>query len=543
MTTIFTQPLAVLMFCLALGFLIGRVKLRLLNSTLATLFVAILVNMQLRCADLPVKIPSLLSSLGFVFFSFTVGFSAAPCFVESIHNDGMKSIIRQVLLALTYFIFAAVAVIATVRIFAIDAVGPLRGLLAGSLTQVTILEFVPKGDTLAPVAYGISYPLCVFVMILFVQTIAPWFMRTSPIAAVRQALANGLNMSSVSGFRLPARLVQMRAYRLTPSASLAGATIREVESLAPRRFEVVAVHPGGGNALPNISQETRLGVGDVMVVIGDARIVQDVPIQGIEETSDSRYLSVEFVLADIVLAEGGSGVLAELTAMGILLREAIRNGRVLSECHFSDLKAGDVLKVVGLSRPVKAFAESRGYLKNDGSPSDFFMITFALALAVVIGSISLPIIRTPLGAGCCSLLIGLVLGWFNQRRPDIAHVPCSALSFLRLFGLNVFVCIVALNAEMTPSLVFTPKTLVIMLQALLCLSIPLVGAFVVGRYVLRLPPVSLLGGICGCGTSTPALNALEEETESSVFTAAYTIPYVVGNILLTILGVFAEMFI
>ena len=141
----------------------------------------------------------------------------------------------------------------------------------------------------------------------------------------------------------------------------------------------VAVHPGGGNALPNISQETRLGVGDVMVVIGDARIVQEVPIQGIEETSDSRYLSVEFVLADIVLAEGGSGVLAELTAKGILLREAIRNGRVLSECHFSDLKAGDVLKVVGLSRPVKAFAESRGYLKNDGSPSDFFMITFALA--------------------------------------------------------------------------------------------------------------------------------------------------------------------
>ena len=33
-----------------------------------------------------------------------------------------------------------------------------------------------------------------------------------------------------------------------------------------------------------------------------------------------------------------------------------------------------------------------------------------------------------------------------------------------------------------------------------------------------------------------ALNALEEETGSSVFTAAYTIPYVIGNILLTIMG-------
>lgn len=543
MTTIFTKPLVVLMFCLALGFLIGRVKLRILNSTMATLLVAIVVNVLLRCADFPVNIPDLLSSLGFVFFSFTVGFSASPCFVESIHNDGTKSIVRQVLLALTYFIFAAVAVVAVAHIFNIDAAGVFRGLMAGSFTQATILEFVPKGDTLAPVAYGISYPLGVFVMILFVQTIAPWFMRTSPIAAARQVLANGSNVSSVSGFRLPARLVQMRAYRLTPKASLAGATVREVESLAPRRFEIVAVHPTGGNALPNISQDTRLAVGDVMVVIGDARIVQDVPIQGIEETSDTRYLSVEFVLVDIVLAEGGPSVLTELTDRGILLREAIRNGRVLSECYLSDLRPGDVLKVAGLSRDVKAFAESCGYMKNDGFPTDFFAVTSALAIAVVIGSIPLPIIRTPLGAGCVSLLIGLLLGWFNQRRPDIAHVPSSTLSFLRLLGLNIFVCIVALNAEMTPSLVFTPKTLFIMLQALLCLAIPLVGTFVIGRYVLRLSPVSLLGGICGCGTSTPALNALEEETESSVFTTAYTIPYVVGNVLLTLLGAFAGKFL
>lgn len=543
MTTLFiqfTQPMAVLMFCLALGFLLDRVKLRILNSTLATLLVAILVNILLRSVEVSPTIPGILSSLGFVFFSFTVGFAASPHFLETMYNGGMKSITRLVLLAVAYFIFATVAAIGVARIFNIEAVGSLRGLLAGSFTQAAILEFVPKGDILAPVAYGISYPLGVFVVIFFVQTLAPWFMKTSPITAARRALVKNSNISPASGFRLPARLVQIRAYRFTPKASLAGATIREIESLAPRRFEIVAVHPGGGASLSEISQETRLGVGDVMVVIGDVRIVQDVPVQGIEETSDSRYLSVEFILADIVLAEGGRDILTELTDKGILLREAIRNGRVLSECHFPDLKPGDVLKVAGLTRPVKDFAKAFGYLKNDGFPSDFFTITFALTVSVIIGSISLPIIRTPLGAGCCSFLIGLILGHLNQRRPDIAHIPFSTLSFLRLFGLNIFVCIVALNAEMRPDLVFMPKTLLIMIQALLCLALPLVGTFIVGRYILLLQPAALLGGICGCGTSTPALNALEEETGSSVFTTAYTIPYVVSNILLTLLGAFAE---
>ena len=107
---------------------------------------------------------------------------------------------------------------------------------------------------------------------------------------------------------------------------------------------------------------------------------------------------------------------------------------------------------------------------------------------------------------------------------------------MRTLGLNVFIASLALGAALTPSDIFNIKTLVILVQAMVVAFISIVGTFAFGRFVLRLEPIALLGAICGSGTCTPALNALEEETGSSAFTSTYTIPYVINNILLTMLG-------
>ena len=46
----------------------------------------------------------------------------------------------------------------------------------------------------------------------------------------------------------------------------------------------------------------------------------------------------------------------------------------------------------------------------------------------------------------------------------------------------------------------------------------------------------ILGGLAGAQTCTPGLNALREATGSNISTLAYTVPYAIGNILLTIWG-------
>jgi len=65
---------------------------------------------------------------------------------------------------------------------------------------------------------------------------------------------------------------------------------------------------------------------------------------------------------------------------------------------------------------------------------------------------------------------------------------------------------------------------------------PHVMAVLFGRYVLNLNPVILLGACAGAGTATAALRAVQDEADSKLPALGYTVPYAIGNILLTAWG-------
>jgi putative transport protein len=57
-----------------------------------------------------------------------------------------------------------------------------------------------------------------------------------------------------------------------------------------------------------------------------------------------------------------------------------------------------------------------------------------------------------------------------------------------------------------------------------------------GRYVLKMNPLIVLGACSGAGTMTAALRAIQEEAQSKLPALGYTVPYAVGNIVLTAWG-------
>jgi len=71
---------------------------------------------------------------------------------------------------------------------------------------------------------------------------------------------------------------------------------------------------------------------------------------------------------------------------------------------------------------------------------------------------------------------------------------------------------------------------------LVCALVPHTVAILFGRYVLRMDPLILLGACAGAGTITAALRAIQDEAESKVPALGYTVPYAIGNILLTAWG-------
>ena len=66
--------------------------------------------------------------------------------------------------------------------------------------------------------------------------------------------------------------------------------------------------------------------------------------------------------------------------------------------------------------------------------------------------------------------------------------------------------------------------------------VPLLVAFVFGRFVLKLNPVILLGAICGGQTVAAALNAVNEETDSATPVLGFTVTYAISNVLLAVWG-------
>ena len=76
----------------------------------------------------------------------------------------------------------------------------------------------------------------------------------------------------------------------------------------------------------------------------------------------------------------------------------------------------------------------------------------------------------------------------------------------------------------------------LILVGLVAAVLPHTVAILFGRYVLKMSPLIVLGACSGAGTITAALRAVQDEARSSVPALGYTVPYAIGNILLTAWG-------
>jgi putative transport protein len=135
-----------------------------------------------------------------------------------------------------------------------------------------------------------------------------------------------------------------------------------------------------------------------------------------------------------------------------------------------------------------------------------------------------------------ALVMGLVFGWLRSVRPTFGRIPEPALWVFDTIGLAVFIAVVGLNAG--PTFINGLRTAgpVLVVVAFIVAVTPHVAGLLFGRYVLRMNPVMLLGACAGAGTATAALRAIQDEAHSKLPVLGYTVPYALGNILLTAWG-------
>ena len=202
------------------------------------------------------------------------------------------------------------------------------------------------------------------------------------------------------------------------------------------------------------------------------------------------------------------------------------------------VQRGDLLRITAATQRVERVGKILGYIERPSSETDVVFVGLGIFVGGLIGLLSVRIGGLPLSltASGGSLIMGLVFGWLRSVRPTFGRIPEPALWVFDTIGLAVFIGVVGLDAG--PSFVtgLHAKGLSLLFVGTLVAVTPHLAALLFGRYVLKVNPVILLGACAGAGTVTAALRAIQDEAGSKLPALGYTVPYAVGNILLTAWG-------
>jgi putative transport protein len=546
------HPELALFLSIVLGQIIGAFHWRGIGfgAVVGTLIAGIIVGIFAAPA-----LPELLRWSFFYLFLFTVGYSVGPQFFGSLKRESLP----QIALALVVTVSGLATTIAMAVLFDFDE-GIAVGLLSGGMTMspalgtgLNAINSLPIPDDLktrlmanAPLADAITYGFGDLGLILFLTVIGPRLLRTD-LRREARALEATLGGTVPAGQTLSSPYFALRAFRIDNPAA-AGDTVRALEDRFSRwRTSVQRVRRGA--ALIGVGPELVLCQGDDVVVAARRGAFVDVARHlGPEIDDDPELLSVPQVVAAVVVTrrDAAGKTLAELGAgeptRGVYL-ESLRRGRELMPRRpWTVVERGDVVRVVGAPHAVARTAAHVGFIERDVDKTDLAFIAGGICLGVVLGLLALSIRGVPLGLGAPGsiLVIGLAAGWARGRYPVFGSIPEPAQRLLMDLGLIVFVAIIGLHAG--PHAIDALRQqggryfASIFFAGMIVTIVPPLAGVLFARFVVKMNPFMILGGIAGAQTCPPGLTALREASDSNVATVAYTVPYAIGCIVITIWG-------
>ena len=262
-----------------------------------------------------------------------------------------------------------------------------------------------------------------------------------------------------------------------------------------------------------------------------------------QEVEDRELLDVPMAALDVVvtrreIAERPLAEIAEEHGRGVALLKLVRAGEEVPFTPGTIVNRGDLLRLTGAQQDVERAGRALGYVERPSSTTDVVFVGLGILLGGLFGALTLQLGDFPISltASGGALIMGLVFGWLRSVRPTFGRIPEPALWVFDTIGLAVFIGCVGLSAG--PSFVAGlretgPSLLVVSLVVAL---VPHATAVLFGRHVLKMNPVLLLGACSGAGTATAALRAVQDEAGSKLPVLGYTVPYAIGNILLTAWG-------
>jgi len=451
-----TYPQIVIFLAIALGYFIGKIKIRgfSLGATTGCLLAALVLG------QMDVEVGELLKTVGFALFIFAIGYKVGPQFFGGLKKEG----IHYLWIALVVAVTGLVSAICLGKLLGFDQ-GTTAGLLSGAMTQSSVIGTAEGAitqlavsaadktilDSNVAVAYAITYVFGTAGLIVFFRLL-PGILN---VDLKHQAVKLESQMSGTDQTESPALFsfynrLNLRTYRVENN-DLVGRTVKDLESLLPGRVAVERLKRGAEVVAPEPG--TVLQKGDVSSLMGarDSFLKAEETIG--PEVVDRGALDLVGENLEICVTKPNAvgktlGEIAKMGFHGVFLRKITRQGHELPITRDTVIHKCDVAQLVGAREDVEKAVENLGYPERSTSATDLIIVGAGIVLGTLLGLLAIPVGGIPitLGVGGGVLVSGLVFGWLRSLHPTFGDMPGAAQWILTDLGLNLFITCVGLSA-------------------------------------------------------------------------------------------------
>ncbi len=534
-----------------LGYIIGRLKFR--GFGLGAVTGSLLGGIFLG-NFFPMSVSDQAKSIVFLLFLFGIGYSVGPSFLQNLKGDGW----RWALLGVFVPVIGLATAYGVAHFLKLDP-GYSAGLLSGSLTESPAIGTASEAiRALAisddqkqlwighvAVADAICYIFGTLGVIWCCSSLGPKLLRFDLRTESKKVEAKlGIQRSRL-GVYSAWQPIGCRAYTIPRNALVVGKTVAEAEkSVNGARLFVERIRRG--NRIFSPAATTILDSGDTIAVLGHTESLIEILGPTSSEVADPELLEIPVASFDLYVT---SRALAGRTlqkivdnveeARHVLLRGIARGGHTIPIGTQTVLERGDTLHVTGSEAAVEKLATVVGSKGNPTDESDLAVLGIAIFIGVLVGAIlTIPIghLRIALGTSVGTLLAGVVVGWMRSVRPWFGRMPDAAILFMRSIGLAAFVAMIGLKAGPIFVNAVRERGYILFLGGIVVTLVPLITGLFFGRYVLKLNPALLVGGIAGAQTMIAGVAAAQEKSDSPVATLGYSYTAALGHVLLTTWG-------
>lgn len=526
-----TQSLVAIMLAIGAGVLLGRLRIgKITFGVAAVMFAGLLLgHFGYRIQG---SILDFIRDFGLILFVYGIGLQVGPSFFSSFRNEGLKF---NLLAVSTVLLGGGV----TVALFYLTnlKIEDFVGIMSGSVTNTpglgaaksTIEEiqntFPERRFDDPAIGYAITYPLGVFGIIGTI-ILSKILLRIRPDEEMRRFRKSKINRE------LPLVHKKMRV----TNPEFIGKTLHSVLKDFGRGIVVSRLKHSGSTAVQSPTLDMILQSRDVLMLVGLEHDV-DAFISAAGRPSSDLFIESESQIQQKNLFVTRSTAihkkLSELdlyNTYDLKVTRVFRAGREMLPRPSLELFYGDKLRVIGSEQAIQEVEKIIGNKERKLMEPDFLSLFAGLLLGVILGSVPIIIPSLPvpirLGFAAGPLIVALLISRYGGISFIHSYINTGATHFMKDLGICLFFAAVGIQAGDGFYANFVQYNgWLWLLYGCAITFIPLLFMIVVGRFVMKINYLQLVGIMSGSYTDPAALSFSTTYLDSDVPVQTYAQVY------------------